>query len=156
MKVKIEIDSMLEEEEVLIRCRGLDDSIVSLQNYIAEQGNTRQCILLYKGDTEYYVPVKDIYFFETEGKEIRAHTAEKIFTAVFKLYELERLLPGGFMRVSKSTIVNLDYIYSITRNLTASSVVEFVNSKKKALVSRSYYKALTQNLRMRRMGRQSK
>lgn len=153
MRIKIEIDAGMDETEVIIRCSRLDDSIVSLQNSIAEQGNGRRCISLYKGETAYYVPIEDIYFFETEGKEIHAHTADKLFGAAYKLYELEELLPAGFMRISKSTIVNLDYIYSITRNLTASSVVEFMGSSKKVLVSRGYYKALVERLGIRRLGK---
>lgn len=151
MKVKIEIDSGLDETEVIIRCNRLDESVVNLQNSIMEQGGGRQCISLYKGETAYYVPIEEIYFFETEGKQIHAHTADKLFEAGYKLYELEELLPAGFMRVSKSTIVNLDYIYSITRNLTASSIVEFVGSQKKAMVSRGYYKALVDKLNSRRL-----
>ena len=153
MKVKIEIDEALEEDEVIIRCKELDDSIISLQSYIAGKSDVKQCISLYKGETEYYVPVKDVYFFETDGRDITAHTADKIFTAAFKLYELEALLPGGFMRISKSTIVNLDHIYSLTRNLTASSAVEFAGSSKRVMVSRGYYKALIESLRVRRLGR---
>lgn len=153
MKIRIEIDTELLEDEVIIRCKELDEKVVSLQNLLAEHSNTGKYILLTKAETEYYVPIKDIYFFETEGKLIRAHTADKIFDAPFKLYELEEMLPGGFMRISKSTIANLDYIYSITRNLTASSVVEFRESNKKALVSRSYYKAVVERLRIRRMGK---
>lgn len=152
MKVKIEIDTGLAEAEVVIKCGQLDESIVNLQNYIAQLSNGERQLSLIRGDTEYYVPVKEIYFFETEGKTIQAHTAEQIFETTHKLYELEEVLPGSFMRISKSTIVNLDYIYSITRNLTASSVVEFKGSNKKALVSRSYYKALTERLRTRRLG----
>lgn len=151
MKVKIEIDSALEETEVIIRCNRLDDSIIALQNSVTEQGGGRQCLSLNKGETSYYVPIEDIYFFETEGKQMKAHTADKIFETSYKLYELENLLPAGFMRISKSTIVNLDYIYSITRNLTASSVVEFAGSKKRAMVSRSYYKALVDRLEARRL-----
>ncbi len=151
MKVKIEIDSALEETEVIIRCSRLDESIVNLQNSVLEQGDSKQCISLNKGETSYYVPIEEIYFFETEGREIHAHTADKMFEASYKLYELEELLPAGFMRISKSMIVNLDYIYSITRNLTASSVVEFAGSHKKALVSRSYYKALVDRLTTRRL-----
>ena len=94
----------------------------------------------------------DIYFFETEGREIRAHTAEQIFMCGYRLYELEELLPGSFMRISKSTIANLDHIYSITRNLTASSEVEFAGSAKKALVSRSYYKPLVERLNSKKLG----
>lgn len=151
MKVKIEIDSALEETEVIIRCNRLDDSIVSLQNIVMEQGGGRQCISLHKGETAYYVPIEEIYFFETEGKQIQAHTADRVYEASYKLYELEGVLPAGFMRISKSTIVNLDYIFSITRNLTASSVVEFAGSKKKAMVSRGYYKALVDRLDSRRL-----
>lgn len=151
MKVKIEIDPELQETEVLIRCSRLDESVINLQNSITEQGDGRQCISLSKGETSYYVPITDILFFETEGKDVRAHTADKIFEAAYKLYELEELLPAGFMRISKSTIVNLDHIYSIARNITASSVVEFAGSSKKALVSRGYYKALVERLRIRRL-----
>lgn len=151
MRVKIEIETGLTEPEVIIRCSNLDDTILNLQSYITELSGGQQCMQLYKGETAYYVPMEDIYFFETEGKDIHAHTADKIFDTPFKLYELEEQLSSGFMRISKSTIVNLDYIYSITRNLTASSVVEFSGSNKKALVSRSYYKALTERLALRRM-----
>lgn len=150
MKVKIEIDTGLEETEVIIRCKSLNDSIVNLQKNITDSTDGSRCITLHAGDTQYYVPIEDVYFFETEGREILAHTADKIFTSEFKLYELERMLPGNFMRISKSTIVNIDYIYSITRNLTASSTVEFVRSSKKTLVSRAYYKSLTERISLRR------
>ncbi len=151
MRVKIEMVSGLPEAEVLIRCGQLDESIVLLQKYITEQGNSKRCLPLSRGDTEYYVPIEKLYFFETEGKEIFAHTADQLFACPYKLYELEELLPGCFMRISKSTIANLDYIYSITRNLTASSEAEFRGSKKSVMVSRSYYKSVIERLRERRL-----
>ncbi|MBE5874374.1 MAG: LytTR family transcriptional regulator [Lachnospiraceae bacterium] len=150
MKVKIEIASGVSEPEVLIRCERLDESVIALQNYILEQSHSSQVFMLRQGETEYYIPVKDILFFETEGRMIAAHTKDKLFEAEYKLYELEELLPPSFMRISKSTIVNMDYIYSITRNLTASSVIEFNGSKKTVLVSRGYYKALTERLNTRK------
>lgn len=153
MKVKIEIVEGLEDEEVVIRCGSLNDSVISLQNYLSKQNNGKRCLLLTAGGTDFFIPMEDIYFFETEGREIRAHTADKIFSCGYKLYELEEMLPGSFMRISKSTIANLDYIYSITRNLTASSMVEFKDSLKKAMVSRSYYKLLLERLNTRRLGR---
>lgn len=152
MKVKIEIDEELTEEEVVIRCSRLNDSVVSLQNYISKQGNGKRCLSLRREETVFFVPMEEICFFETDGRELRAHTAEKMFSCDYKLYELEELLPGCFMRISKSSIANLDFVYSITRNLTASSVMEFRGSSKKALVSRSYYKAVTERLNARKLG----
>lgn len=155
MRVRIEIEEGLAEEEVIIRCGQLTDSIVSLENYISKQSSGKKCLSLGCGETEYYMPIDEIYFFETEGRELRAHTADKIFTCGYKLYELEELLPGSFMRISKSAIANLDRIYSITRNLTASSVVEFSGSNKKAMVSRGYYKVLVDKLNARKLGHYS-
>lgn len=153
MKVKIEIQEGLEEEEVVIRCAELNDFCISLQNYLSKQNNGRRCLLLSDKGTDFFIPMEDIYFFETEGREIRAHTADQIFFCGYKLYELEEMLPGSFMRISKSAIANLDYIYSITRNLTASSTVEFRDSRKKTMVSRSYYKLLLERLNTRRLGK---
>ncbi len=153
MKVKIEIEEGLTEEEVIIRCGSLNDSVVNLQNYISKQNNGKRCLTLTNGETDFFVPMEEIYFFETEGRELRAHTADKMFACSYKLYELEELLPGSFMRISKSTIANMDYIYSITRNLTASSVVEFSGSKKRAMVSRSYYRLLVERLNTRKLGK---
>lgn len=152
MRVKIEIEEGLPEEEVVIRCSHLSDSVVSLQNYISKQGNGKRCLSLKSGETVFFVPIEEIFFFETEGRDLRAHTADRMFTCEYKLYELEELLPGSFMRISKSSIANLDHVYSITRNLTASSVMEFRQSSKKALVSRSYFKAVTERLNARKIG----
>lgn len=152
MKVRIEIEEGLAEDEVIIRCGRLNDSVVSLQNYISKQNDGKRCLSLTDGQTEFFVPIEKIYFFETEGREIRAHTADKIFSCGYKLYELEELLPGSFMRISKSSIANLDYVYSITRNLTASSMMGFVGSGKKAMVSRAYYKAVAERLKARKLG----
>ena len=152
MKVSIEIEEGLAEEEVVIRCGRLNDTVVGLQNYISTQGDAKKCISLMDGETQYFIPVEKIFFFETQGRDIQAHTADRIFFCAYKLYELEELLPGNFMRVSKSSIVNLDVVYSITRNLTASSVMEFTAGNKKALVSRAYYKAVTERLKARKLG----
>lgn len=152
MKVRIEIEEGLAEEEVVIRCGGLNDSVIGLQNYISRQNDGKRCLSLTDGQTEFYVPMDAIYFFETEGRDIRAHTADRIFSCGYKLYELEELLPGSFMRISKSSIANLDFVYSVTRNLTASSVMGFAGSGKKAMVSRAYYKAVTERLKARKLG----
>lgn len=152
MKVKIEIEEGLDEEEVVIRCSRLNDFVVSIQNYISEQGNGKKCLSLRNAEKTFFIPIEEIFFFETEGRELRAHTADKMFYCDYKLYELEELLPGSFMRISKSSIANLDCVYSITKNLTASSVMEFRESSKKTLVSRSFYRAVTERLNARKLG----
>jgi DNA-binding LytR/AlgR family response regulator len=67
------------------------------------------------------------------------------------LYELEELLPGFFMRISKSAILNTNQVYAINRNLAASSVIEFRNTHKQVYVSRNYYKPLKNKLEEKRI-----
>ena len=138
MKIKIEMDEQA-EEEVIIRCRGMTEQIAAIQRAV------------YKGNTEYYLPMNDILFFETADHGVAAHTGNDMYEAGYKLYELEEILPGFFMRVSKSTILNTFHIFSINRNLTASSVVAFENTHKKVYVSRYYYKPLISKLEERRL-----
>ncbi len=151
MKIKIEIDESLQEDEVLIRCGELTDEISQIQRLVSDVVNAGQKYVFYKGNTEYYLPLKDILFFQTEGEQILAYTKEEIYETKYKLYQLEEMLPGFFMRVSKSAILNTNHIYSISRNLTASSTVTFAGTCKQVLVSRYYYKPLISKLEEKRL-----
>lgn len=150
MKVRIDIDENLKEDEVIIRCRKLDDKTRQVYDILMDVAREAQHLLLYKGNVEYYVPLEEILFFETTDDSISAHTINNVFETTYRLYELEELLPGYFMRVSKSTILNLKHIYSISKNITASSEVQFMNTHKQVYVSRHYYKALKNRLEEKR------
>ena len=151
MKIKIEIDESMSEDEVLIRCRGLTEQVTEIQKAVSEVVNTSQRFVFYRSNTEYYLALDEILFFETDGDGINAHTRDNIYQTKYKLYELEDLLPGCFMRISKSSIVNTNHIYSISRNLTASSVVAFAGTHKQVYVSRYYYKPLVNKLEEKRI-----
>lgn len=153
MRIKIEIEEFLEEDEVLIRCRELTEEVSAIQKAVSEVTGAVQKFTFYKGNTEYYLSLNEILFFETDESGISAHTKTDAYQTKYKLYELEDVLPGFFMRVSKSTILNTNHIYSIDRNLTASSVVAFYDTHKQVYVSRYYYKPLISKLEEKRLHR---
>ena len=142
MKIRIEFDENLIENEVVIRCKSIDEEVTNVQQAIALASCKSQKFIFYKEETEYYVSLDEILFFETDGTGISAHTAKEIFETRQKLYELERILPGYFLRISKSAICNTDRIYSITKGISSNSVIEFQNTHKQVYVSRRYYKPL--------------
>lgn len=153
MKIRIEVDDEIAEEEVLIRCRQLNSEVMKIQKLLEQAAVKSNQFVFLKGETEYYLPNEDILFFETDGGMVYAHTADDVFQVKYKLYELEELLPRAFLRISKSAIVNTDKIYSIQRNLTASSLIAFQHTHKEIYVSRSYYKVLKNKLDEKRLGR---
>lgn len=151
MKIRIELDELLQEEEVIIRCPILTEKVQKIQKILFETYNSSDKMILFKNETEYYLNLDDILFFETGIRGIEAHTIDDIFQTKFKLYELEELLPGFFMRISKSAILNTNQVYAINRNLAASSVIEFRNTHKQVYVSRNYYKPLKNKLEEKRI-----
>ena len=124
MKIRIEVDDAISDEEVIIRCREISSTIQTLQQTLL-QSLQKVKLVFYKNNVEYYLPVSSIYFFETAQTTIDAHTKDDVYKIKYKLYELEDLLPRSFVRISKSTIINVDFVYSIDKNLTSSGCVRF-------------------------------
>jgi DNA-binding LytR/AlgR family response regulator len=149
VKIRVEVIDDIAEDEVVIRCARMDNTVQKIHQYILEQSMLNPKIIFYKQNQEFYFPLDDVLFFETEGEHIYAHTVNDAFRIKHRLYELEEILPKSFVRAAKSTIVNIMQVYSITRNITASSLVQFINSHKQVYVSRHYYHTLRQCLNER-------
>jgi len=149
MKIRIEISEQNTEDEIIIRCNQMTSQIQRIQDFVREQASRIPNLTFYKDNQSYFFPLQDILFFETDSEVVYAHTAKDAFRIKLRLYELEELLPHPFMRVSKSTIVNTMHIFTISRNLTSSTLIEFRNSHKQVYVSRHYYKSFMQRLNER-------
>jgi len=147
VKLRIELTDGSEEDEVVIRCGRMDDTIQKLQEYILTLAAPK--LVFYKDSQEYYLSLDDILFFETNGEQVFAHTQNDAFKVKYKLYELEDMLPGNFVRAAKGTIVNTQRIYAINRNLTASSQISFSETHKQIYASRHYYSSLKMKMKER-------
>lgn len=150
MKIKLNIDPDAKNTEITITTSKMDDQIARLYKQL--QGiNTPDQLEVIREQTSYYLKVNDILFFETDSKIVMAHTADKAYQVKYKLYELEELLSGKFLRISKSTIINLDQVYSITRSIS-NCKIQFQNSYKTVYASRHYYRDLRDRLDERKEG----
>lgn len=150
MKIQIEVNPNIEETKVVIECSELNEQILELQRLLQAVQGHKQQILYYQGDIEYFHSEDQILFFESNEYGVSAHTEIEMYAVKHKLYELEEYLPTYFCRISKTTIVNVRKVKSITRNITSSSMVEFNHSHKTVYVSRHYYKVLKDKIIERR------
>lgn len=149
MRIKVEVDENLKETEIQIRCQSLNEEVQRIQQMISNMAGKNEKLIFYKEGKEYYFSLKEIIFFESFENGINAHTRDNVYQTKYRLYELEEILPKNFLRVSKSTILNMDHIYSIDRTL-ASSLVQFEKTHKQVYVSRFYDKVLKKRLEERR------
>lgn len=149
MKIRIEIDDNIDEDEIIINCREFDKNIEALHKSIKQVTNYVN-LIFYKNNIEYYFSLSEVLFFESGENNVFGHTAHDIYQIKNKLYELQELLPNNFVRISKSTIININYIFSIDRKLASSSCISLKNTHKQVYVSRAYFKELKTRLNERR------
>ena len=155
MKIRVEIDDHLteDEEEVVIRCRSVSEEVMMLQKQVSEIVSLKLRLEVFKGDTVLYIKPEEILFLETAENFLAVHTAREIYSAKQRLYELEEILPSSFVRISKSSIVNMTNIRSVKKNITGPSEIEFEGTVKRAYASRSYLKQLMNRLEEKRINR---
>lgn len=151
MKIKIEIAEG--DEEIVIRCRERDARVAELERVLGSVLRGSGEMTLYLAGTEYFVAKSDILFFESEGDKIYARTADKRYVTDYRLFELEDVLPGYFVRISKSAIANVKAISSLRREVTGNGEISFKNCDRQAWFSRSYYKRLRDKINEVRFGK---
>ena len=63
MRIRIEVDDRIEENEIIVRCSELNDEVKNIQKLLAEILSQSKQIIFYKGNTEYYISLDEILFF---------------------------------------------------------------------------------------------
>ena len=152
MKVRTEISDVA-ENEIVIRCSERNQRIEELEELIKRLTvSTKREIVLYSSGAEYFIPLSEILYFESNSGKIYAHTSRAVYTTELKLFELEECLPPSFIRISKSAIANVDMIVSLRKEAVGNGQINFKNSEKMTYFSRSYYKALRNKIQKMRLG----
>jgi len=149
VKIKLDISPQYSEKEIIIRAAKNDREVQAILSGIKDIKSNFDQLNGYIGGTVYSLELKNILFFETNERNVYAHTADNTFLIHYRLYELEENLPKNFIRVSKSSILNVDEILSLSRSVTGN-LVQFKNTYKKIYVSRRFLKDLKINLNQRK------
>lgn len=143
MKITIETPGQGEEDEIIIRCAAIDDSIMELI-YAIKMG--REKLTAYSDKGIVMLTPKDIYYFESVDNKVFAYCQKEVFEVRKKLYELEKdYSKNDFLRISKSTIVNLSKISYLTPTFNGRFEAILKNGEK-TIISRQYVSALKNQL----------
>ena len=143
MKIRTEIS---DSEEIILRCREKNDRVKRLELAIEEALAREDTITLLSGGADYFVPKGEILYFESSNGSVYAHTKDHIYTARYKLCELEGMMAPRFARVSKSAVANLMQISSVKREIVGNGELTFYGCDKRVWFSRAYFKLLQYKL----------
>lgn len=150
MRFRIEYVSEDADEEIVLRCRSFDENVKRQCEAIEALIEDKPAIVYYRDDQEYYLPSREVLFFETDGETVYAHTSKDMFKVNHRLYQLEEMLPSEFIRISKSAVANTGRILSLNRTLPSTAAIRFFNSNKQVYASKFYLKDLKEKLSHKR------
>ena len=139
MNIRICEDPACADIEVVVRCRQLDDTVLSL----LERLRVYDAKLTGERDGATYVlAAADVLYADTADKKTFLYTADAVYETPLRLYELEeRLAPWDFVRVSKAMIVNFGKTQSISPDFAGRLQLTLENGEKVG-VSRKYAPAI--------------
>ena len=144
MKVQLFVSKDLEEPYAEIYTDVLTDNIqkamVLLENETEEEeeGTVDNSILaVKKGQDIVLLDFEDIFMIRVEDKQTKVFTENKDYLVKKPLYQIEESLDSNFVRVSKTTIVNLRKIKRVAPSLRGMMFIELKNGLKDN-ISRKY------------------
>lgn len=125
----------IREPEVTIEYRELSSDVKRVSNYVK---SLEKIITCKKENEEYSVPVNDIYYMESVDKKGFIYTQSEVYQTPHRLLELEKKLSGdGFVRVSRSVIINIEKLKGI-KNLPNSKLEAILTNDERICVNRNY------------------
>lgn len=139
LKLIIEQSSDNKEIEINIKFGQVIDE--KLQRLI-DQIRLYSFSIIGKKDKEIYqISLKDVYYIESIEEKTFIYLEREVYEASLKLYELEeQLVNTSYIRVSKSTILNIEKLQSI-KPLINGKLEATLKNQEKVLINRHYVPA---------------
>ena len=98
------------------------------------------------GGEIYFLDYKDVIYFDTADRKSFIYTIDKVYETSLKLYQLEDILKEtSFIRSSKSMILNIKKISSISHTFSGKMMATLINGEK-VEISRNYVQLLKEKL----------
>ena len=98
-------------------------------------------------DRQYEIAVSDVFYIESVDNKTFIYTKNKVYETRHKLYELEEILKEKrFLRVSKSTLLNLMKVSAIKPALNSRFTAELFSGEQ-VVITRKYVPELKKALK---------
>ena len=125
MKINIQINENIEDVNIDIVCPQLTAEIERILAAIRMLDH--QLTGTKNGET-YLIDIRKIIYIESVDRQCFLYTEKNIYETNLKLYELEQQLNEfGFIRINKSTLINLQKIQSLKAEINRKIRITLCN-----------------------------
>lgn len=136
MKVNLFVSRDIEEPYADIHTNELTDNITKAMS-ILESDDSNEMLAVKRGSDIALLEFSEIFMFRVEDKQVNVYTENQEYIIKKPLYQVEEALTSDFVRISKTTIVNLKKIKRVAPSLKGMMFIELKNGLKDN-ISRKY------------------
>lgn len=136
MKVNLFVSRDIKEPHADIHTNELTDNITKAMS-ILESDESNDMLAVKKGSDIALLELSEIYMFRVEEKQVKVYTESSEYLIKKPLYQVEETLSSEFVRISKTTIVNLKKIERVAPSLKGMMFIQLRNGLKDN-ISRKY------------------
>lgn len=136
MKVNLFVSKDVEEPYAEIHTNELNENITKAMS-ILENDESNELMAVKKDSDIALLEYDDIFMFRVENKQVNVFTKDYDYIIKKPLYQIEENLNSDFVRISKTTIVNLKKIKRVAPSLRGMMFIELKNGLKDN-ISRKY------------------
>ena len=136
MKVNLFVSRDIEEPYADIHTNELTDNITRAMS-ILESDDSSEMLAVKKGSDIALLEFSDVFMFRVEDKQVKVYTEDSEYQIKKPLYQVEENLTSDFVRISKTTIVNLKKVERVAPSLKGMMFIELKNGLKDN-ISRKY------------------
>ncbi|WP_405295519.1 LytTR family DNA-binding domain-containing protein [Methanobrevibacter sp.] len=136
MKVNLFVSRDIEEPYADIHTNELTDNVTKAMS-ILESDESSEMLAVKKGSDIALLEFSDVYMLRVENKQVKVYTKNNEYLIKKPLYQVEESLTGDFVRISKTTIVNLKKIERVAPSLKGMMFIQLKNGLKDN-ISRKY------------------
>ena len=136
MKVNLFVSRDIEEPYADIHTDELTDNVTKAIS-ILESDDSKDMLAVKKGSDIALLEFSDVYMLRVEDKQVKVYTQNSEYSIKKPLYQVEETLSGDFVRISKTTVVNLKKIQRVAPSLKGMMFIELKNGLKDN-ISRKY------------------
>jgi DNA-binding LytR/AlgR family response regulator len=133
-----------EQEYIEIGCHRTDQRVEEIVRFLKSRQGAVEGM---KNDRQYRLPVVDIFYIESVDDRTFIYLEKDCYESRKKLYEFEEVLASRrFARISKSVIINLMKIVSISPALNGRFCCKLTNGEE-IIISRKYVPDIKERLK---------
>ncbi len=136
MKVNLFVSKDIEEPHADIHTNELTDNITKAMS-ILESDDSNDMLVVKKGSDIAILEFSEVFMFRVEDKQVKVYTENMEYLIKKPLYQVEETLNNDFVRISKTTIVNLRKIERVAPSLKGMMFIQLKNGLKDN-ISRKY------------------